>query len=55
MREYELEALVVALGRAREHAVKADMDLHFISDIDHLTAVARHNREECTKEISRVE
>ena len=55
MREYELEALVVALGRAREHAVSANMDLHFISDIDHLTMVARHNREECAKEISRVE
>lgn len=46
MREYEIEALIVALERAREHAVKAEMDLHFVSDIDHLTAVARHNREE---------
>ena len=52
MREYELEALVVSLGHAREHAVKADMDLHFISDIDHLTVVARNNSEECAKEIS---
>lgn len=50
MREYELEALVVALGRAREHAVKADMDLHFISDIDHLTVVAMHNRDELKNE-----
>lgn len=50
MNEYQLEALIVALERAANHARKANMDLHFVSDIDHLIVVAQHNKEELKKE-----
>ena len=43
---YALEALSVALERARRFAVAAKMDEHFTSEIDHLLATTNHNKGE---------
>ena len=40
-----IDATVEALEVAREAAVSAGFDLHFISDIDHLIATARANKD----------
>lgn len=45
-REYQIEALIVSIERAIDHATKAQMDVHFVSDLKHLLSTALHNREE---------
>lgn len=43
---YDLEALIAALTDALGHARAAQMDVHFVSEINHLIATAIHNRDE---------
>lgn len=40
-----VDLTVVALEVAREVAVSAGFDLHFLSEIDHLIATAKANKE----------
>lgn len=54
-RAYQLEALLVALERASDLARKADMDLHFVSDISHLIAVVVHHKKELANDSSAVQ
>ena len=49
-RAYALEALAVALERARRFAVAAKLDEHFVSDINHLLAVTKRNKEIINKD-----
>jgi len=42
----ELANTITYLCMAKDCAMKADMDYHFISEIDHLIATAEANREE---------
>jgi len=45
MTEYHIEATIVALERAAEHAVAAKLGEYFVSEIQHLIATAHANRE----------
>lgn len=45
MRELIIKNLIKNLNDAHENAVAAKMDIHFISEIDHLTATAKANLE----------
>lgn len=40
-----IEATVEALEVARAYAVSAGFDLHFLSELDHLIATAKANKE----------
>ena len=42
-----IDATVEALEVAREVAVSAGFDLHFLSELDHLIATAKANKEGC--------
>ena len=42
-----IDKLIAKLTEAREDAVAAKMDLHFISELDHLVATAKANISEC--------
>lgn len=45
-REYNIEVLMVSLVQAIDHATKAQMGEHFISELKHLFATTMYNREE---------
>jgi len=42
---YDIEVAVVALEHAKVHAVAAGLGGHFASEIDHLIATAKANRD----------
>lgn len=52
-KEYQIEALIVSIERAIDHATKAHMDVYFVSELKHLLATTMHNREEIKRENSR--
>jgi len=39
----DLESVIKHLETARVHAVNAGLDYHFVSDVEHLIATAKHN------------
>lgn len=43
------DSLIEHLSSARANAVTLHLDLHFVSDIEHLIATARHNKKEENK------
>ena len=45
MRDLILKNMIKNLDDARENAIAAKMDYHFISDLEHLTATAKANLE----------
>lgn len=51
-REYNIEALLVSLERSIDHATKAQMGEHFISELKHLVATTMYNREDIKREQS---
>lgn len=44
-RAYDIERTVAALEKAREAALAAGLDAHFVSEIGHLVETARANGE----------
>lgn len=46
MRDLVIKNLIKNLDDARENAVAAKMDFHFVSEIEHLTATAKANLSE---------
>lgn len=47
MRNMVISNLIKNLNEARENAVAAKMDYHFISELEHLVATAKANMSEC--------
>lgn len=43
-----IDATIESLEVSRAYAVDAGFDLHFISELDHLIATAKANKEVCT-------
>ena len=45
MRDLVIKNLIKNLDDARKNAIESNMDYHFISEIEHLTATAKSNLE----------
>lgn len=43
---YALDRLIIHLEDAKAEAVDAGLDYHFVSELEHLIATARHNKED---------
>lgn len=41
----DLEKVIEHLEVVREHAVNAGLDYHFVSEVEHLLATAKHNKD----------
>jgi len=44
-RDEWIRSLIISLGEAKEYAVRAGFDLHFLSEIKHLISTAEANKE----------